>query len=39
MIDSAYDVYHALLKKYPFDFVIASSHVVDRLDPDYPDFW
>lgn len=39
MIDSAYDVYRALLKKYPFDFVIASSHLVDRLDPYYPDFW
>ncbi len=25
MIDSAYDVYRALLKKYPFDFVIAWS--------------
>jgi len=39
MIDSGYAAYHTLLQRYPFDFVIASSHLVDRLDPYYPEFW
>ncbi len=29
----------ALLNKYPFDFVIGSSHVVHGRDPYYPDFY
>lgn len=26
-------------KNYPFDFVIGSSHLVDRMDPYYPDLF
>ncbi|WP_343209972.1 histidinol-phosphatase HisJ family protein [Anaerolentibacter hominis] len=29
----------ALVRDYPFDFVIASSHLVDNTDPYYPEFW
>lgn len=29
----------AVTEGYPFDFVIGSSHVVDRIDPYYPEFW
>ena len=29
----------ALVHKYPFDFVIGSSHMVDGMDPYYPKFW
>ncbi|MDF2540281.1 MAG: hypothetical protein K0S76_3302 [Herbinix sp.] len=28
-----------LIGSYPFDFVIGSSHVVDRMDPYYPQYW
>ena len=28
-----------LVQKYPFDFVIGSSHVVHGFDPYYPDFF
>lgn len=28
-----------LLRTYPFDFVIASMHLVERKDPYYPDFF
>lgn len=28
-----------LLASYPFDFVIGSSHVVDGIDPYYPEYW
>ena len=28
-----------LLKSYPFDFVIGSSHVVDHKDPYFPEYW
>lgn len=28
-----------LLKNYSFDFSIGSSHVVDHMDPYYPDYW
>lgn len=31
--------YQQLLSDYPFDFVIASTHLVDGIDPYYPDFW
>jgi len=27
------------LTKKPFDFVIASSHLLDNCDPYYPEFW
>ncbi|MBH1940144.1 histidinol-phosphatase HisJ family protein [Mobilitalea sibirica] len=29
----------ALTDRYPFDFIIGSSHVVDHFDPFYPQFW
>lgn len=29
----------ALTKSYPFDFIIGSSHLVDRIDPYYPEYW
>lgn len=29
----------ALINSYPFDFIIGSSHVVDHIDPYYPEFW
>ncbi len=29
----------SLLKHYSFDFVIGSTHVVDHIDPYYPEFW
>lgn len=28
-----------LVKSYPFDFVIGSSHFVDGSDPYYPEYW
>ncbi|MDD3174530.1 MAG: histidinol-phosphatase HisJ family protein [Herbinix sp.] len=28
-----------LVNSYPFDFIIGSSHVVDRIDPYYPEYW
>lgn len=28
-----------LLADYKFDFVIGSSHIVDRLDPYFPEYW
>lgn len=33
------DQMEALVSKYPFDFVIGSTHVVDHVDPYYPKFW
>lgn len=33
------DQMEALVKNNPFDFVIGSTHVVDRVDPYYPEFW
>lgn len=29
----------AVAKKYPFDFIIGSSHVVNHMDPYYPEFF
>lgn len=29
----------ALLAEHSFDFVIGSSHIVDRMDPYYPEYW
>lgn len=31
--------YNKLLSSFPFDFVIASTHLVDQMDPYYPEFW
>lgn len=28
-----------LLQSYPFDFAIGSSHVVDHVDPYFPEYW
>lgn len=28
-----------LVHQYPFDFIIGSSHLVDHLDPYYPEYW
>ncbi len=28
-----------LVNKYPFDFVIGSVHVADKMDPYYPEYW
>lgn len=28
-----------LTESYPFDFIIGSSHVVDHVDPYYPEYW
>lgn len=29
----------ALVKAYPFDFIIGSSHVIDHMDPYFPEYW
>lgn len=29
----------AVVKEYPFDFIIGSSHVVHRMDPYYPEYY
>ena len=29
----------SLIRNYNFDFVIGSSHVVDHVDPYYPEYW
>ena len=33
------DAYRSWLSDRSFDFLIGSTHLVDRLDPYYPDFW
>lgn len=33
------DLFSGLLEKYPFDFVIGSSHLANGIDPYYPDFF
>lgn len=33
------DRLNQLVKSYPFDFIIGSSHVVDHIDPYYPTYW
>lgn len=33
------NAFRTCLLKAPFDFVIGSTHIVDRFDPYYPDFW
>lgn len=31
--------FQALMKEYSFDFAIGSTHVVDYVDPYYPQYW
>lgn len=33
------NAYQKLLSAYPFDFVIASTHLINGIDPYYPEFW
>lgn len=33
------DYLNRLLQKYPFDFVIGSSHFADQMDPYFPEFF
>lgn len=33
------DFYQTYVNQSPFDFIIGSTHLVDRVDPYYPDFW
>lgn len=33
------DRYRELISQNPFDFVICSTHLVNGLDPYYPEFW
>lgn len=33
------DSMEALIKSYPFDFVIGSLHLIDNIDPYYPQYW
>ena len=31
--------FHEIAESYPLDFIIASQHLVDSLDPYYPESW
>ena len=33
------ELYTTYVRSYPFDFVLASQHVLDHADPYYPSFW
>jgi histidinol-phosphatase (PHP family) len=33
------DYYRSYTRQYDFDFIIGSTHLVDRYDPYYPEFW
>ncbi|BCN31595.1 histidinol-phosphatase HisJ family protein [Anaeromicropila herbilytica] len=33
------DRYNELTSKYSFDYIIGSSHLIDKKDPYYEDFW
>lgn len=33
------DYYRKLCAHYPFDFIIGSTHVLEDLDPYYPEYW
>jgi len=33
------DQINSLVNAYPFDFIIGSSHIVDHLDPYFPEYW
>lgn len=36
---SIYERNKDFVEKYPFDFVIGSSHIVHGIDPFYPEYW
>ena len=31
--------YEDIANKYPFDFILGSTHLIDWKDPFYPDYW
>lgn len=33
------EYYHAYITQYPFDFIIGSSHIADRMDPYFPEYF
>lgn len=33
------DYYKELAGKYPFDFLIGSTHILEEMDPYYPEYW
>ena len=33
------EYFKELTRRYPFDFVIGSTHFIDRKDPAYPEFF
>lgn len=33
------DYYHELAGKYPFDQLIGSTHILEYIDPYYPEYW
>ncbi len=36
---SIYEENNTFLNSHPFDFVIGSSHIVNGIDPYYPEYW
>lgn len=39
LCEKALPEYEVILKENSFDFVIASIHLIDGMDPYYPEFW
>jgi histidinol-phosphatase (PHP family) len=39
LIPKASQEYNVLVMKYPFDFIIGSTHIIDEFDPYYSDYW
>lgn len=37
--EACVEYYRKLCADYPFDFVIGSTHVLNGLDPYYPEYW
>ncbi len=37
--DQCRTYYKRLCKQYPFDFIIGSTHILENIDPYYPEFW
>ncbi len=37
--DSMKELYGGLTEKYPFDFIIGSTHCLENTDPYYEDYW
>lgn len=37
--DQCMAYYKKLSTQYPFDFMIGSTHVLENIDPYYPEFW